>query len=227
MKRKSLAAFIVLTLVAIAFMALPNLSKPEVYIGEIESPSKEDFTWPEQQPVSLVLYDEDGNIVDTGLGEDEEEAEAKADAEADIAIPETPTADKTIDDHKSAIVEAGVMYDELDFCYLEPDPTHEVDPSYSSPETEEPDPTHELDSYSTPEESDSSAEAEACCEFITADSEAMDGDDEIGPPIAPPEFYFEEEDIIAPELDSDSKPLAEEAEPPIDNSLEDSPARII
>lgn len=72
-------------------------------------------------------------------------------------------------------------------------------------------------SYTTPPEE---AEAEKVYNYeesISVVFEELDGDDEIGPPIAPPDNKIEESFIIP---ESDSEPLAEEAEPPIDDSLE-------
>lgn len=191
MKRKSVIISVVAVLVVAVLVAIPIFAskskrdegipiaterKPKV----LDSCGCENGNWPYKQGGEPYKLDEENEA---------EPEEAKDEEVETVASSE----DKKPQNSPITTASSKVEGDELDYLPEESDaldPTHEVDPSYTSPEDEEPDPTHEV-------------EAETWCDCIPI---VEPEEEEIGPPIAPPDDYSEETTFIAP-IETDSKPL--------------------
>lgn len=182
------AALLVVVLIAIPIFASKGKKDEGIPIATERKPKVLDScgcekgNWPDKQGGLPYKLDEDEDKAEPEEAKSEEVETVVSSSEDEKPQKSTP---------KITTASSKVEGDELDYLPGEDvlDPTHYVDPSYTSPEDEEPDPTHEIG-------------AEQWCDCMPVESE----EEEIGPPIAPPDDYDEETTFIAP-IETDSKPL--------------------
>lgn len=195
MKRKSRVIKFALAITSITMMALMTAKMPKKAESLFENP-------PTKKPVddyittSIEIPAEPDKIPD-----EEPNIELLNNEEPDVDAKESETAKVASEVTTKSTITAGVENDDLEVLPRD----NELEMLY----------VVNL-SYTTPPEEAEAEEAYSYEESISVVFEELDGDDEIGPPIAPPDNEIEESFIIP---ESDSEPLAEEAEPPIDDSL--------